>query len=365
MLERWRERDVFAESLRLRARAPRSGSSTRARRPRTGRRAPTTCSRACSRTSTRASRRCAGYRVERKGGWDCHGLPVEIAVEQELGIKSKAEIEEYGIGEFNARCRESVFTYLEEWNRLTERIGFWLDLDDAYRTLDESYIESVWWALSQIDRARAALRGPQGRPVLPALRDDAVLARGRAGLRGRRRPERLPEAAAARAHDETAARLDDDAVDAARQRRRRGRPRTRPTRACASATSAIVLAEDRCRGGARRGRGGRRALQRLASSSSATAATTARSSRRATASPAPLPILADDFVTTEDGTGIVHLAPAFGEDDYRVAAAGRALPTATTRARCTTRSGPTAPTTSACAAATASRTTAASSRTRS
>ena len=104
-----------------------------------------------------------GYRVERKGGWDCHGLPVEIAVEQELGIKSKAEIEEYGIGEFNARCRESVFAYLEEWNRLTERIGFWLDLDDAYRTLDESYIESVWWALAQIDRAGPALRGPQGR----------------------------------------------------------------------------------------------------------------------------------------------------------------------------------------------------------
>ncbi len=75
-----------------------------------------------------------GFRVERKGGWDCHGLPVEIAVEQELGIKSKAEVEEYGIAEFNARCRASVFTFLEEWNRLTERIGFWLDLDDAYRT---------------------------------------------------------------------------------------------------------------------------------------------------------------------------------------------------------------------------------------
>ena len=70
-----------------------------------------------------------GYRVERKGGWDCHGLPVEIAVEQELGIHHKAEIEEYGIAEFNAKCRESVFAFLEEWNRLTERIGFWIDLD--------------------------------------------------------------------------------------------------------------------------------------------------------------------------------------------------------------------------------------------
>src|ERR671927_852923 len=91
-----------------------------------------------------------GYRVERKGGWDCHGLPVEIEVEKRLGIGSKDEIERYGIAEFNARCRESVFEFLEDWNRLTERIGFWIDLDDAYRTLDPDYIESVWWALRQI-----------------------------------------------------------------------------------------------------------------------------------------------------------------------------------------------------------------------
>ncbi len=94
-----------------------------------------------------------GHMVERKGGWDCHGLPVEIAVEQQLGITTKAEIEErIGIERFNAECRESVFAYLQEWNRLTERIGFWIDLDDAYRTLDETYIESVWWALAEIDR---------------------------------------------------------------------------------------------------------------------------------------------------------------------------------------------------------------------
>ncbi|MFM9022942.1 MAG: isoleucine--tRNA ligase, partial [Solirubrobacterales bacterium] len=82
--------------------------------------------------------------------WDCHGLPVEITVEQELGISSKEEIEEYGIAEFNAKCRQSVFTFLEEWDRLTERIGFWIDLDDAYRTLDDGYVESVWWALRRI-----------------------------------------------------------------------------------------------------------------------------------------------------------------------------------------------------------------------
>ena len=91
-----------------------------------------------------------GYRVPRKAGWDCHGLPVELEVERELGISSKAEIEAYGIAEFNQRCRESVFRYVEEWNRLTERIGFWIDLDDPYVTLTNSYIESVWWSLRRI-----------------------------------------------------------------------------------------------------------------------------------------------------------------------------------------------------------------------
>ncbi|MEX2106714.1 MAG: class I tRNA ligase family protein, partial [Solirubrobacterales bacterium] len=76
-----------------------------------------------------------GYRVPRKAGWDCHGLPVELEVEKQLGIASKQEIEELGIAEFNRRCRESVFEYVEEWNRLTERIGFWIDLDDPYVTL--------------------------------------------------------------------------------------------------------------------------------------------------------------------------------------------------------------------------------------
>ena len=78
-----------------------------------------------------------GYYVPRKAGWDCHGLPVELEVEKELGIASKVEIEEYGVAEFNAKCRESVFRYVEDWNRLTERIGFWVDLDDAVRDHDQ------------------------------------------------------------------------------------------------------------------------------------------------------------------------------------------------------------------------------------
>ncbi|MCW3048612.1 MAG: isoleucine-tRNA ligase, partial [Solirubrobacterales bacterium] len=98
---------------------------------------------------------------------DCHGLPVEIQVEKELGISSKEEIEAYGIAEFNQKCRESVFTYLEDWNRLTERIGFWIDLDHAYRTLDPDYIESVWWALKQIAAKDLLYEGHKVVPYCP------------------------------------------------------------------------------------------------------------------------------------------------------------------------------------------------------
>lgn len=91
-----------------------------------------------------------GYRVPRKGGWDTHGLPVELEVERELGLKSKPEIEEFGVEEFNRRCRESVFRYVKEWQRLTERIGFWVDMEDAYVTYDSEYIESIWWFIRQM-----------------------------------------------------------------------------------------------------------------------------------------------------------------------------------------------------------------------
>ncbi|MGC8646263.1 MAG: isoleucine--tRNA ligase [Thermoplasmata archaeon] len=83
-------------------------------------------------------------------GWDCHGLPVELEVEKHLKINSKKEIEKFGIREFNMLCKESVFKYKKEWEEMSERIGFWIDFDDAYKTMDDSYIESVWWAISKI-----------------------------------------------------------------------------------------------------------------------------------------------------------------------------------------------------------------------
>jgi isoleucyl-tRNA synthetase len=90
-----------------------------------------------------------GYQVYRKAGWDTHGLPVEIEVEKQLGISSKPEIEAYGIEPFNQKCRESVFTYEKEWRRMTERIGYWIDMDHPYITLDNNYIETAWWILKK------------------------------------------------------------------------------------------------------------------------------------------------------------------------------------------------------------------------
>ena len=88
-----------------------------------------------------------GYHVSRRGGWDTHGLPVEIEVEKKHGFKNKHQIEEYGIEKFNEECRKSAFEYIRDWGRLTDRIAYWVDLEDAYVTYTNEYIESVWWIL--------------------------------------------------------------------------------------------------------------------------------------------------------------------------------------------------------------------------
>ena len=266
ILERWRERDVFQRSLAQRADAEvwsfYEGPPTANGEPGSHH----VLSRVFKDIYPRY-RTMRGYRVPRKAGWDCHGLPVELAVEKELDIASKAEIEAYGIAEFNERCRESVFRYVEQWGRLTERVGFWIDLDDAYVTLANSYIESVWWSLRKVWDEGRLYQAQQGGAVLPARRDGALLARGGPGIPRRRGPLRLREAA--RAGCEAPARgrgrpvgLDDDPLDAdhergrgrwagdrirARSHRRRGADRGRAPR----------------RAGPRRGRRGSRPLPRL------------------------------------------------------------------------------------------------------
>jgi isoleucyl-tRNA synthetase len=322
VLERWRERDVFAESLRAREGAERwnfyEGPPTA--------NGPPGSHHVLSRVFKDIYPRfqtMRGYLVERKGGWDCHGLPVEIAVEKELGIKSKAEVEEYGIGEFNERCRESVFTYLEEWNRLTERIGFWLDLDNAYRTLDESYIESVWWALAQIHRRELLYEGHKVGPYCP--RCETTLSSHEVALGYKDVVEesvylKLPVWSDQRSGGEdrllvwttTPWTLPGNVAVAVSPRASYARVRIDDDH--------FVLGSDRV--GPVLGEAaeiverfsGEELVERYGFYIGPIFAANDREA-------GPLPILSDDFVTTEEGTGIVHLAPAFGEDDYRVAAA--------------------------------------------
>lgn len=91
-----------------------------------------------------------GYHVPRQAGWDCHGLPVELAVEKELGFSGKQDIETFGVAEFNDRCRESVLRHVGEFTEMTNRMGYWVDMDSAYWTMDAGYVQSVWWSLKQI-----------------------------------------------------------------------------------------------------------------------------------------------------------------------------------------------------------------------
>jgi isoleucyl-tRNA synthetase len=108
-----------------------------------------------------------GFSVRRKAGWDCHGLPVEVAVERELGLSGKKDIEEYGVAEFNARCRESVLRHVDAFEDMTERMGYWVDLAQAYRTMDPEYVEAVWWSLKVIFDKGLLVRDHRISPYCP------------------------------------------------------------------------------------------------------------------------------------------------------------------------------------------------------
>jgi isoleucyl-tRNA synthetase len=108
-----------------------------------------------------------GYRIIKKAGWDTHGLPVEIEVEKMLGMSGKQDIEKYGIAEFNKKCRESVFKYEALWRDMTKRMGYFIDLDDPYITLDNKYIESVWWILNQFYKKGLIYEGHKILPYCP------------------------------------------------------------------------------------------------------------------------------------------------------------------------------------------------------
>jgi len=319
VLARWRERDVFHRSLAQRDGAEvwsfYEGPPTANGRPGSHH----VLSRVFKDVYPRY-RTMRGYRVPRKAGWDCHGLPVELEVEKELGISSKGEIEEYGIAEFNARCRESVFEYVEEWNRLTERIGFWIDLDDPYVTLDNEYIESVWWSLAELWKKDLLYEGHKVVPYCPRcgtalsshevalgyedVEDPSIYVRfpllaedgseaGESLLVWTTTPWTLPgNVAVAVAPDVTyvKARADGETLILAE-----------PLVERVLGEGAEVV--ERVPGSALVGRNYKGPVF-------------ASNDRE----PGGFPVIAGEFVTTEDGTGLVHIAPAFGEDDYAVAA---------------------------------------------
>ena len=100
-----------------------------------------------------------GYKVERRFGWDCHGLPVENLIEKELGLNSKTDIEKFGIAAFNEACRDSVLRYVKEWEQTITRLGRWVDFENDYKTMDPDYMESIWWIMKQLYDKNSCTRG--------------------------------------------------------------------------------------------------------------------------------------------------------------------------------------------------------------
>jgi len=262
-----------------------------------------------------------GYHVPRKAGWDTHGLPVEVEVEKELGIHGREAIREYGLEAFSRKCIESVFRYTDAWKELTERIGFWIDLKDAYVTFHQSYIESVWWALNQLFERGLLYQGhkvvwwwPQGGTALSAgevglgyreVDDPSITVRfpiePAAGepatslLVWTTTPWTLPSNTAVAVHPEIVyafVRQGDEVL------------------VMAEAVMERLL-----------GDGPHDVLRRVPGAELGGLAYQPPFRYAEPEGGKAFEIIVADFVTAETGSGLVHLAPAFGEDDFRAAAA--------------------------------------------
>ena len=291
-----------------------------------------------------------GYRAPRKGGWDTHGLPVELEVERELGLSSKREIEEFGVAAFNERCRASVFRYVSDWERMTERIGFWIDTADAYVTYANEYVETGWWIFQRLWERDLIFRDYRVTPHCPrcgtslssheialGYREDtpdpSVTVRFELRLEG------------ANAEADAALRLADGVPTSILAWTTT--PWTLPgNTALAVAPNAeyalveadgerLVVAEAR-RAEVLSDLEGGTVLALFAGSALVgleyeplfesrewdgveTLAFVDGHTQRAEPSEAPARrVVGGEFVATDDGTGIVHIAPAFGEDDYQL-----------------------------------------------
>jgi len=259
-----------------------------------------------------------GFRVERKAGWDTHGLPVEIEVEKELGVNSKREIEEYGVEKFNRKCKDSVFRYEKEWVNATKRVGFWIDMDSPYVTSDNEYIESVWWSLKEIWNKGLLYRGHKVVPYCPRcettlsshevaqgykeVEDPSIYVKFK--LREAKEQEQEQEPVFMLAWTTTPWTLFGNIALAVHPEHTYVKVKT--------GEEILILAEsrldaleceyeitERLRGKDLEGKEYEQLFD---------VPVEGKSHRVITA----------DFVTLDEGTGVVHIAPAFGEDDYEV-----------------------------------------------
>jgi len=260
-----------------------------------------------------------GYRVSRRGGWDTHGLPVEIEIEKRHGFNNKQQIEEYGIDKFNAECRKSVFDYIQEWEKLTDRIAFWVDLEEAYVTYTNDYIESVWWILKSFWDRDLLFKKYKVVPYCPRCgtplsdhevamgyadaTDPSVFVRmpladkpGTSLLVWTTTPWTLPANVAVAAHPEV------EYVTVERDLPEGGKER-------------LVLAESLLE------KVFRGEQVKVVEHYKGKKLKGARYQPLFTFLPLEKPahyVVLGDFVTTEDGTGLVHIAPAFGAEDMEV-----------------------------------------------
>jgi len=259
-----------------------------------------------------------GFHVSRRGGWDTHGLPVEIEMEKRLGFSNKQDIENYGIAKFNEHCRDSVFTYIQEWEKLTDRIGYWVDLDDAYITYENSYIESVWWLLKSIWDKGLLYQGFKVVPYCPRCGtplSDHEVAQGYAQATDPSIFVRMPLV-----EEENTSLLVWTTT-----------PWTLPGNVAVAAHPDIEYVKVALGEGANREYLilAKPLLEKVLGDQSFEILKTFKGKQLKGKHYRPLftfmPIEKDahfivlaDFVTTEDGTGLVHLAPAFGADDMQM-----------------------------------------------